>query len=110
MSTSTPSTANFSSSVENWDTETLIIFLRGLNLNLEEEDFKILRGQKIDGQIFPFMTEKKFMKDGMKRGPTTMKLNKQAKALKEQKNILKKGKIEYFWFFPCNIWSYTAFY
>ena len=80
MSSST--TANRSSLVENWDTETLIIFLRDLNINLDEDDFKILRKQKIDGQIFPDMTEKKFMKDGMKRGPA-MKLEKQAKILKE---------------------------
>jgi hypothetical protein len=68
MSTST-TFSNRSSLVENWDTETLIIFLRDLNINLDEDDFKILRKQKIDGQTFPDMTERKFMKDGIKRGP-----------------------------------------
>ncbi|RIA86467.1 hypothetical protein C1645_829231 [Glomus cerebriforme] len=63
-------TANHSSLVKNWDTETLIIFLRDLDINLDEDNFKILRKQKIDGQIFPDMTERKFMKDGMKRGPS----------------------------------------
>ena len=64
--------------VKNWDTEILIIFLRDLNINLDEDNFKILRKQKIDGQNFPDMTERKFMKDGIKRGPA-MKLEKQAK-------------------------------
>jgi len=60
---------------ENWNTETLINFLRNLNINLDEDDFKILRKQKIDGQTFSDMTEKKFMKDDMKRRPA-MKLEK----------------------------------
>src|SRR3954468_7317770 len=94
--------SNHSTLVKNWDTETLIIFLRDLNINLDENDFKILRRQKIDGQTFPDMTEKKFMKDGMKRGPA-MKLEKQAKILKEGTRAFKKGKIEYFWLFPCGI-------
>ncbi|CAG8685792.1 9584_t:CDS:2, partial [Funneliformis mosseae] len=64
------------------DTETLIIFLCNLDINLDEDDFKILRKQKIDGQTFPDMTEKKFMKD---------------------------GKIEYFWLFPCGEWSLQHF-
>ena len=81
--------------VKNWDTETLINFLRDLNINLDEDDFKILRKQKIDGQTFPDMTEKKFMKDGIKRGPA-MKLKKQAKILKERTRALEKDKIEYF--------------
>src|SRR5581483_7179129 len=101
-------TANRSSLVENWDTETLIIFLRDLDLNLDKDDFKILRKQKIDGQIFPDMTERKFMKDGMKWGPT-MKLEKQAKILKEEMKAFKKGKIEYFWLFPYRIWSIQHF-
>ena len=52
MSTST-TFSNCSTMVENWDTETLIIFLRDLNINLNEDDFKILHKQKIDGQTFP---------------------------------------------------------
>ena len=65
MSTST-TFSNHSTLAENWDTETLINFLRDLNINLDEDDFKILRKEKINSQIFPDMTEKKFMKDGMK--------------------------------------------
>jgi len=88
--------------VENWDTETLIIFLHDLDINLDEDDFKILRKQKIDGQTFSDMIEKKFMKDGIKRRPV-MKLEKQAKILKERTRAFEKGKIEYFWLFPCGI-------
>src|SRR6266496_2090909 len=107
MSTST-TFSNCSSLVKNWDTETLIIFLRDLDINLDEDDFKILRKQKIDGQTFPDMTEKKFMKDGIKRGPA-IKLEKQAKILKERTRAFEKGKIEYFWLFPCGIWSLQHF-
>ena len=101
MSTSTTS-SNCFSLVENWDIETLVIFLCDLNINLDENDFKILRKQKIDGQTFSDITERKFMKDGIKREPA-MKLEKQAKILKEQTRAFEKGKIEYFWLFPCGI-------
>src|SRR6266480_5429950 len=107
MSTSTTSSNRFSL-VENWDTETLIIFLLNLDINLDEDNFKILRKQKIDGQTFPDITERKFMKDGIKRGPA-MKLEKQAKILKEGTRAFEKGKIEYFWLFPCGIWSLQHF-
>src|SRR6266496_1575874 len=107
MSTSTTS-SNCFTLVKNWDTETLVIFLRDLDINLDDDDFKILRKQKIDGQTFPDMTERKFMKDGIKRGPA-MKLEKQAKILKEQTRAFEKGKIEYFWLFPCGIWSIQHF-
>ncbi|GBB85531.1 hypothetical protein RclHR1_12020001, partial [Rhizophagus clarus] len=107
MSTST-TFSNHSTLAENWDTETLINFLRDLNINLDEDDFKILRKEKIDGQIFPDMTEKKFIKDGMKRGPA-MKLEKQAKLFKEKSRASEKGKIEYFWLFPCGVWSLQHF-
>src|SRR3954454_16527990 len=107
MSTSTTSSNRFSL-VENWDTETLVIFLRDLNINLDENNFKILRKQKIDGQTFPGMTEKKFMKDGIKRG-LAMKLEKQAKILKEKTRALEKGKIKYFWLFPRGVWSIQHF-
>ncbi|CAG8709204.1 103_t:CDS:2, partial [Racocetra fulgida] len=77
---------------ENWDTETLIIFLRGQNLNLDEDNYEILRKEKIDGQIFPDMTEKKFIEDGMKRGPA-IKLDKQARRFKERTKALEKADI-----------------
>ncbi|CAG8594049.1 16693_t:CDS:2 [Funneliformis mosseae] len=101
MSTSTIS-LNCFTLVKNWDTETLIIFLRDLNINLNEDDFKILCKQKIDDQTFSDMTKKKFMKDGIKR-ESAMKLEKQAKILKEKTRALKKGKIKYIWLFPCEV-------
>src|ERR671922_2441039 len=107
MSTST-TFSNCFILAENWDTETLIIFLHDLNINLDKDDFKILHKQKIDGQTFPDMTERKFMKDGIKRGPA-MKLEKQAKILKEGTRAFGKGKIKYFWLFPCGIWSLQHF-
>ena len=107
MSTSTRF-SNHSTLAKNWDTETLINFLHDLNINLDEDDFKILRKEKIDGQIFPDMTEKKFMKDGMKRGPA-MKLDKQVKIFREKSRAPEKGKIEYFWLFPCEVWSLQHF-
>ena len=107
MSTSTTSSNRFSL-VENWDIETLVIFLCDLNINLDENDFKIFRKQKIDGQTFSDITERKFMKDGIKRGPA-MKLEKQAKILKERTRAFEKGKIEYFWLFPCCVWSIQHF-
>ena len=48
------------------------------------------------------------MKDGMKRGPA-MKLEKQAKIFREKSRASEKGKIEYFWLFPCGIWSLQHF-
>src|ERR1700733_14486553 len=101
MSTSTTS-SNCFTLVENWDTEILIIFLRDLDINLNKDDFKILRKQKIDGQTFPDMTKRKLMKDDIKRGPA-MKLEKQAKILKEKTKALEKGKIKYFWLFSCEV-------
>src|SRR4051794_16177610 len=107
MSTSTTSSNRFSL-IENWNTKTLVIFLCDLNINLDEDDFKILRKQKIDDQTFSDMTERKFMKDGIKRGPA-MKLEKQAKILKERMKAFKKGNIKYFWLFSCKIWSIQHF-
>src|SRR5256885_10373231 len=107
MSTSTTSSNRFSL-VKNWDTETLVIFLHDLNINLDENDFKILRKQKIDGQTFSDITERKFMKDGIKR-ELAMKLKKQAKLLKEGTRAFKKGKIKYFWLFSYSIWSLQHF-
>src|SRR5436305_3281616 len=108
MSTSTTSSNRFSL-VENWDTETLIIFLRDLDINLDEDDFKILRKQKIDGQTFPDMTEKKFMKDGIKRGPA-MKLEKQAKILKEKQEPSKKEKSNIFGSFHVEYGLFSILY
>jgi len=38
--------------VENWDTDTLILHLEEQNLKLDDDDFAILRNEKITGQTF----------------------------------------------------------
>jgi hypothetical protein len=40
----------------NWSTENLISFLKEKNFGLDDDDFKILRNQKIDEYIFPLLT------------------------------------------------------
>ncbi|CAG8538770.1 15042_t:CDS:2 [Acaulospora morrowiae] len=67
--------------VENWDTETLVLHLQEQGLKLDDEDFAIIRKEKIDGQVFLDMTEEKFRSYGLAGGPA-MKLTKEAKALK----------------------------
>jgi hypothetical protein len=62
----------------NWSTENLISFLKEKNLGLDDDDFKILCDQKIDGYIFPLLTKKKLMEDRIKHGPA-MKLALEAK-------------------------------
>jgi hypothetical protein len=96
------------SSINDWNTETLISFLSEQNLNLDHSDFNILRNQKIDGQVFPNISEKTFMDDGMKRGPA-MKLANMAKMFKKNLENSHMGKIGYFWLLPCSSWSIQNF-
>ncbi|GBB93026.1 hypothetical protein RclHR1_00210022 [Rhizophagus clarus] len=56
--------------VENWDTETLIAFLRRQNLKLDDDDFEILRREKITGFEFTNMTKEEFERCGLKIGPS----------------------------------------
>ncbi|GBB97128.1 hypothetical protein RclHR1_02920013 [Rhizophagus clarus] len=60
------------------DTETLIVHLKEQDDN---DDFKILRNEKITGQDFLDMTKEDFQSYGLKEGPA-MRLAKEAKALK----------------------------
>ena len=76
------STEHDSFLVENWNTETLIDFLKEQNLKLDEDDLGILRKKKFNGLSFLEMTEEKFMQDGLERGPAIL-LAKEAKALKD---------------------------
>ncbi|GBB94481.1 hypothetical protein RclHR1_23620003 [Rhizophagus clarus] len=69
--------------VENWDTETLIDFLKEQNLKLEEKHYDILRKEEITGQDFLDMTEEKFRSYGLKGGPA-MRLAKKVQALKKK--------------------------
>ncbi|CAH1768564.1 5492_t:CDS:2 [Entrophospora sp. SA101] len=53
------STEEFYIFVENWDMETLIIFLKHQDLNLEERHLGFLHKQEINGQAFLLLTEEK---------------------------------------------------
>ncbi|RGB21918.1 hypothetical protein C1646_731560 [Rhizophagus diaphanus] len=81
MSTSTAEHDSYL--VENWDTETLIDFLKEQNLKLEEKHFDILRKEEITGLSFLDLNEEKFRSVGFALGPATL-LAKEAKALKEK--------------------------
>ncbi len=83
MSTST--TEHDSYLVENWDTETLIDFLKEQNLKLDDDDLGILRKQKVDGQAFLELTEEKLLASPYNfPGGPAIKLAKEIKALKEK--------------------------
>ncbi|GBB87716.1 hypothetical protein RclHR1_01420019 [Rhizophagus clarus] len=69
--------------VENWDTETLVDFLKEQNLKLDDDDLGILRNEKITSQDFLDMTEEKFRSYGLKGGPA-MRLAKEVQTLREK--------------------------
>ncbi|GBB86377.1 hypothetical protein RclHR1_12800009 [Rhizophagus clarus] len=69
--------------IENWDTETLINFLKEQNLKLEEKHYDILCKEEITGQNFLDITEEKFRSYGLKGGPA-MRLAKEVQTLKEK--------------------------
>ncbi|GBB86246.1 hypothetical protein RclHR1_23460005 [Rhizophagus clarus] len=69
--------------VENWNTETLVNFLKEQNLKLDDDDLGILCKRKIDGQVFLDMSKDDFMQAGLEMGPA-MKLAKEVQALKEK--------------------------
>ncbi len=96
-----------SSFKSSWNIESLLEYLRNLNLNLDEEDLNILHNQKIDGHVFLNMTEEKFVADGMKRGPA-MKLAEQVQLIKDQLTI-PLGKSSYFQNFLPSQWSLAHF-
>ena len=81
MSTSTAEHDSYL--VENWDTETLIDFLKEQNLKLEKKHYDILRNEEITNLSFLDMTEEKLRSYGFKGGPATL-LAKEAKTLKEK--------------------------
>jgi hypothetical protein len=81
MSTSTAEHDSYL--VENWDTETLIDFLKEQNLKLEKKHFDILREEEINGLSFLDLTREDFERYGFKGGPATL-LAKEAKTLKEK--------------------------
>ncbi|PKC70339.1 hypothetical protein RhiirA1_454906 [Rhizophagus irregularis] len=60
------------SAMYKWSTEELISFLKSKDLRLDDEDFQVLREKKIDGVIFPNLTEERLIEYGLKRGPAMM--------------------------------------
>src|ERR1044071_6270375 len=81
MSTSTAEHDSYL--VENWDTETLIDFLKEQNLKLDDDDLGIRRNEKITGQTFLGLTKEELQGIGLKLGPVKALLDK-IKALKEK--------------------------
>ncbi|PKY45850.1 hypothetical protein RhiirA4_542898 [Rhizophagus irregularis] len=69
--------------VENWDTESLIDFLKEQNLKLEKKHFDILRKEEITGLSFLDLSEEKFRSVGFALGPATL-LAKEVQTLKEK--------------------------
>ena|SRR2546421_80851 len=81
MSTSTAEHDSYL--VENWDTETLIDYLKEQNLKLEKKHFDILRKEEITGLSFLDLNEEKFRSVGFALGPATL-LAKEVQVLKEK--------------------------
>ncbi|RIB06289.1 hypothetical protein C2G38_2046905 [Gigaspora rosea] len=69
---------------EKWDTETLIVFLKEQALNLNDDDFNILRKEKIIGQDFLDMAKEDFQSYGFPLG-SALDLALEVKALKDHK-------------------------
>ena len=83
MSTSTAEHDSYL--VENWDTETLIDYLKEQNLKLDDDDLGILRKQKVDSQAFLELTEEKLLALPYNfSGRPAIKLAKEIKTLKEK--------------------------
>ena len=70
--------------VRKFSTEKLIKFLREQeDLELDENDFKILRDEKITGRTFLKLTKEELERHGLKLGPATALVNF-AKEVKEK--------------------------
>ncbi|RHZ50846.1 hypothetical protein Glove_490g17 [Diversispora epigaea] len=70
--------------IKDYDTEELIDYLQRNNLKLIEEDFKILRDERVAGSDFLELTKDDFHNYGFKRGPAS-KLAKFVEELNETK-------------------------
>ncbi len=81
MSTSTAEHDSYL--VENWDTETLIDFLKEQNLKFEKKHFDILREEEINGLSFLDLTREDFEHYGFKGGSATL-LAKEVQTFKEK--------------------------
>jgi len=92
--------------VRNLDIEELIDYLQRRDLKLDNDDFKILRNEKISGLAFLETTKAEFRSYGMKGGPATVlvkfidEISEQKlrgfstyKTLEELKDVLRKYKV-----------------
>ncbi|CAB4379688.1 unnamed protein product [Rhizophagus irregularis] len=95
------------SAMYKWSTEELISFLKSKDLRLDDEDFQVLREKKIDGVIFPNLTEERLIEYGLKRGPAMM-ISIEVQKLPNHLS-LSHGKINYFRLFPPSQWSLLDF-
>src|SRR6266480_4315790 len=84
MSTST--TEHDSYLVENWDTETLIDYLKEQNLKLnDKKHYDIFRKQEVNSQVFLELTKEELLTSPYNfPGKPAIKLTKEIKALKEK--------------------------
>ncbi|CAG8534037.1 17174_t:CDS:2 [Cetraspora pellucida] len=55
--------------IKQWNTDKLLDFLRSQEINLDEEDFLLLRNQKISGSSFPLLNKKDLLRCKLKVGP-----------------------------------------
>jgi hypothetical protein len=78
-------TVSLADEIKKYKTEALIEFLqKEEDLGLEEEDFEIIRKQRVNGRTFFKITKEEYMQDGMARGPATALVDF-AKECKEKK-------------------------
>jgi len=70
MSTSTAEHDSYL--VKNWNTETLIDFLKKQNLKLDDDNLKILCKEKINGLFFFDLNEEKFHSISFALKPATL--------------------------------------
>src|SRR3954468_7967642 len=77
-------TVSLADEIKKYDTAKLIEYLQGQDLGLDEDDEKILRKEKINGQDFFDLTQEELERHGMKLGPAK-RLVKFAKESKEKK-------------------------
>ena len=55
--------------IKQWNTDKLLDFLRSQEINLDEEDFLLLRNQKISGSSFPLLNKKDLLRCQLKVDP-----------------------------------------
>ncbi|CAG8536383.1 25484_t:CDS:2 [Dentiscutata erythropus] len=93
--------------INKWNTDKLFDFLRSQELNLNEEDFLILRNQKISGSSFPLLS-KKDLRCQLKVGPAVVLSNLITEINTNIENF-KWMYSRYFYIIPFEKWSFDHF-